>query len=132
LISEAKRNATVTMLSDGYLMRLGKDDFRQLLNEPFLEWLDYAQAKEAIARGGQWIDVRLPSEFEHHHAPSSINIPLYSLRLKLKALNRDTHYVVCCDTGRRSSACAYILSERGFHASVLRGGLNATDITKRQ
>ena len=131
LISEAKRNATVTMTSDGYLMRLGKDDFRKLLNEPFLEWVDYEQAKKIVASGGQWIDVRLPSEFEHYHAPNAANIPLYSIRLKLKALNRNTQYVVCCDTGRRSSACAYVLSERGFHASVLRGGLAATDIAKR-
>ena len=28
-----------------------------------------------------------------------------------------------CDTGRRSSAAAYILVERGFDAYVLRGGL---------
>ena len=119
------------MTSDGYLMRLGKEDFRKLLNEPFLEWVDYEQAKQIAAGGGQWIDVRLPSEFEHYHAPKAINIPLYSIRLKLKALNRDTHYIVCCDTGRRSSACAYILSERGFQASVLRGGLSATDIAKR-
>jgi CRP-like cAMP-binding protein len=131
LISEAKRNATVTMTSDGYLMRLGKEDFRKLLNEPFLDWVDYEQAKQIAASGGQWIDVRLPSEFEHYHAPNAINIPLYSIRLKMKALNRNTQYIVCCDTGRRSSACAYILSERGFQASVLRGGLSATDIAKR-
>jgi CRP-like cAMP-binding protein len=131
LISDAKRNATVTMLTDGYLMRLGKEDFQKLLNEPFLEWVDYEQAKQIVAAGGQWLDVRLPSEFEHYHAPSAINIPLYSIRLKLKTLDRNRHYVVCCDTGRRSSACAYILSERGFNASVLRGGLSATDIGKR-
>jgi rhodanese-related sulfurtransferase len=35
--------------------------------------------------------------------------------------------VVCCDTGRRSSAAAYILSERGFDAYVLKGGLAASD-----
>jgi CRP-like cAMP-binding protein len=131
LISEAKRNATVTMTSEGYLMRLGKDDFRKLLNEPFLEWVDYEEAKRAVAAGGQWLDVRLPSEFEHYHAMNALNIPLYSVRLKLKSFDRNMHYVVCCDTGRRSSACAYILSERGFHASVLRGGLSATDIAKR-
>jgi CRP-like cAMP-binding protein len=130
LISEAKRNATVTMTSEGYLMRLGKDDFRKLLNEPFLEWVDYEQAKKSVASGGQWLDVRLPSEFEHYHATNALNLPLYSLRLKLKSLDRNMHYVVCCDTGRRSSACAYILSERGFHASVLHGGLSATDIAK--
>jgi len=124
LISQTKRNATVTMATDGYLMRLEKDDFQKLLNEPLLQWVDFEQANKIVASGGQWVDVRLPSEFEHYHAPNAINIPLYSIRLKLKALDRNTHYVMCCDTGRRSSACAYILSERGFNASVLRGGLS--------
>src|SRR5690606_34763725 len=32
LISDAKRNATITMLTDGQLMRLGKEDFKTLLN----------------------------------------------------------------------------------------------------
>src|SRR6204780_4629124 len=32
LIAEAKRNATVTMLTEGMLMRLNKDDFRELMN----------------------------------------------------------------------------------------------------
>ena len=30
-----------------------------------------------------------------------------------------------CDTGRRSSAAAYILVERGFDAYVLTGGMSA-------
>lgn len=130
LISEARRNANVTMLSDGCLMRLGKEDFRKLLNEPFLEWIEYPQAKQVVADGGQWLDVRLPSEFDQYHAPGAINIPLYSLRMKLKALDRSVHYITCCDTGRRSSACSYILSERGFNASVLRGGLGSTEIAR--
>lgn len=132
LISEARRNANVTMVTDGCLMRLGKDDFRKLLNEPFLEWIEYPQAKQAVAAGGQWIDVRLPSEFDQYHAPGAINIPLYSLRMKLKALDRNTHYIACCDTGRRSSACSYILSERGYNASVLRGGLGVTEIALKR
>lgn len=130
LISEAKRNATVIMLTDGQLMRLGKEDFRTLLNEPFLDWVDYEQAKAIIAQGGQWIDVRLPSEFEQYRAPGAINIPLHSIRLKLKSFDRNVHYVMCCDTGRRSSAAAYILSERGLEASVLRGGLSVTDVAR--
>jgi len=125
LISDAKRNANVTMLTDGALMRLGKEDFRTLLNEPMLQWVDFDKAKAIVAGGGVWLDVRLPSEFEGHHLDSAVNLPLYFIRLKLKSLDRNVHYVVCCDTGRRSSAGAYILSERGFHASVLRDGLNA-------
>ena len=124
LISEAKRNATVTMQSDGSVMRLGKDDFKKLLNEPMLDWVNQEEAQEIVQAGGQWLDVRLPSEFENQHLDGAINIPLYFIRLKISTLDPEQNYVVCCDTGRRSSAGAYILSERGFQAYVLRGGIN--------
>jgi CRP-like cAMP-binding protein len=126
LIAEAKRNATVTMLTDGSLMRLGKQDFQTLLNEPLLQWVSYEQAKQVVADGGKWLDVRLPSEFQNLRIDDALNIPLYFIRLKLNALAKDVPYVVCCDTGRRSSAAAYILSERGFEAYVLKGGLSAS------
>ncbi len=124
LISEAKRNATVTMTTDGAVMRLGKDDFKKLLNEPMLDWVDREQANKIVAGGGQWLDVRLPSEFENAHIDGAVNIPLYFIRLKMNMLDKDKPYVVCCDTGRRSSAGAYILSERGYTAYVLRGGVS--------
>ena len=131
LISDAKRNASVVMASEGTLMRLGKDDFRTLLNEPMLEWIDYDQGCALVEKGAVWLDVRLPSEFENYHLQGALNIPLYFMRLKLKNLDTNLHYIVCCDSGRRSSAGAYILSERGFHASVLKGGLAATDLTRK-
>jgi CRP-like cAMP-binding protein len=124
LISDAKRNATVTMQNDGAVMRLGKDDFKKLLNEPMLDWVSPVEAEEIVRDGGQWLDVRLPSEFENQHLDSAINIPLYFIRLKISTLDQSKKYVVCCDTGRRSSAGAYILSERGYQAYVLRGGIN--------
>jgi rhodanese-related sulfurtransferase len=105
-------------------MRLGKDDFQTLLNEPMLDWVDYAQGQQIVEGGGQWLDVRLPSEFENQHLNGAINIPLYFIRLKINVLEQTKKYIVCCDTGRRSSAGAYILSERGFQAYVLRGGIN--------
>jgi len=128
LISEAKRNATVYMETDGSLMRLGKEDFHTRLNEPMLEWVDREQADAIIAAGGQWLDVRLPSEFEAYHNEGAINIPLYFIRLKLKTLDPAVRYVVCCDTGRRSSAGAFILNERGFQTVVLKGGLNRSSL----
>jgi len=54
-------------------------------------------------------------------------VPLYFIRLKLKQLDAKVRYVVVCDTGRRSSAGAYILNERGFDAVVLRGGLSGIE-----
>ena len=124
LISDAKRNATVTMVADGSVMRLGKDDFKTLLNEPMLDWVDPDEAQKIVQAGGQWLDVRLPSEYDNQHLDDAVNIPLYFIRLKINTLDQERDYVVCCDTGRRSSAGAYILSERGFQAYVLRGGIN--------
>jgi len=125
LISDAKRNATVTMTTDGAIMRLGKEDFKRLLNEPMLDWISMAEAEDIIKGGGKWLDVRLPSEFENDHLSGAINIPLYFIRLKMSTLDENTNYILCCDTGRRSSAGAYILSERGYKAYVLRDGINS-------
>jgi CRP-like cAMP-binding protein len=132
LIAEAKRNATVTMTTDGVLMRLNKQDFRELMNEPLLQWVKNDQAREIIANGGRWLDVRLPSEHQNLSIEDSLNIPLYFIRLKLSALDRNIPYVVYCDTGRRSSAAAYILVERGFDAYVLTGGLTNSGATLRR
>jgi CRP-like cAMP-binding protein len=132
LIAEAKRNATVTMATDGTLMRLGKTDFQTLLNEPLLQWVSQETAREIVAKGGKWLDVRLPSEFQNFRIDDAVNIPLYFIRLKLNALDKNTQYVVCCDTGRRSSDAAYILSERGFDAFVLKGGLAASEAARSQ
>jgi rhodanese-related sulfurtransferase len=118
------------MDTDGALMRLGKEDFHTLLNEPMLDWIDQEGAEKIIAAGGRWLDVRLPSEFEAFHNEGAINVPLYFIRLKLKTLDPALHYVVCCDTGRRSSAGAFILNERGFQTYVLKGGLNHTAFGK--
>jgi rhodanese-related sulfurtransferase len=93
-----------------------------------LEWVDQDRAEQVVASGGQWLDVRLPSEFEAYHNGGAINIPLYFIRLKLKTLDPSVPYVVCCDTGRRSSAGAFILNERGFQTVVLRGGLNQSGL----
>ncbi len=123
LVADTRRNATVTLQTDGSLMRLAKADFQELLNEPLLRWVDLETARDLVSRGAQWLDVRLPSEFENFHLEEAINIPLYFIRMKIRTLETGTPYVLVCDTGRRSSAGAFLLSERGFEAYCLRGGL---------
>ncbi len=125
LLSEDSRNATVSMLTDGALVRLAKEDFKTLLIEPQQRRVSLDEAKQIVAAGGQWLDVRLPSEFERQHLEGAINLPLYFIRMKLDDLEPKRGYVVYCDTGRRSSAGAFILSERGFEAYVLNKGLSS-------
>ena len=128
LISNEARNATITMLTDGILMQLGRDDFQSLLNEPMIVSLSPEDADDAVNHGGKWLDVRIPSEFRASSKANATNLPLYLLRHKLDALDRKTPYVVYCDTGRRSAAAAFILNQRGFETAVLKGGLNQSGL----
>lgn len=123
LISEAKRNATVTMLTDGVLMRLSKADFNELLRAPMQKEVEFEAARAMVRDGAVLLDVRLESEHRGGSIRGSLNLPIYMLRLKADSLDPGRRYVVYCDTGRRSSAAAYLLTERGFEAYVLRGGL---------
>lgn len=127
LISENKRNATVTMITDGTLIRLRKADFLELMEEPLQHHVSLKEAGKIVSKGGEMIDVRLPSEFSNDHIENSRNIPLFFLRNEADKLSRDKHYVMVCDTGRRSSAAAFILSEKGFDVSVLEGGIVKQD-----
>ena len=115
------------MLTDGTLMQLGRDDFQSLLNEPMIVSLEHQEADEAVSHGGRWLDVRVPSEFKAFAKANAMNLPLYLLRHKLDVLDRKTPYVVYCDTGRRSSAAAFLLNQRGFETAVLKGGLNQAE-----
>jgi hypothetical protein len=134
LISGARRNATVTMVTDGMLMRLGKEDFNSLLNEPMLNWVDYEAARGIVASGGRWLDVRLPSEFEHCHFEQAINVPLYFVRLKLKSLDPLIHTSSAARTGGAarlrpisSASAASTPGPDGRHAATdLAEALNAT------
>src|SRR3546814_16540171 len=85
-------------------MRLAKDDFRKLLNEPLERRLPFADARKMVDAGqARWLDVRLPSESQNHSLPGAINLPLYMLRVKLATLDPKTTWILCCDTTRRSS-----------------------------
>ena len=124
LLSETKRNADVIMLTDGILMRLSKRDFNELLKEPMLSWVSNEEADALVKNeGAVWVDVRLESEYKHSNIAGSINIPLFTLRLKAETLDPNKPYILYCNHGRQSSACAYLLSERGLKAYCLKGGL---------
>jgi len=125
LVSDATRNATVTMLTDGTLMRLSKKDFVELLKKPLVHHIDYELAAAIVKDGGIWLDVRLPDEHSNHAFESSKNVPLANIRDKAAALFANKKYVIYCDTGRRSAAAAFLLSQRGLDVCVLEGELNA-------
>jgi rhodanese-related sulfurtransferase len=131
LVANAKRNASVTMLTDGTLLRLDKNDFNELLKKPLLQWVNMERAREKVAQGGQWLDVRYPSEYQYDKLPGAINIPLAEIRNAVKILDKGREYIVYCQTGRRSSAAAFLLAQRGLKSFVLEGGLSGGDPRRR-
>lgn len=123
LAAGATRNASVTMSSDGMIMRLSKSDFDELLRDPLLERVSADDALERVNKGAQWLDVRHAKEYSHNRLHKAINMPLHELRIRLPELDKDTHYICYCGTGRRSSAAAFLLAQRGFKVSILNGGI---------
>ena len=124
LISDATRNASIVMLSKGTLSRLSKEDFLKLLNEPMIDKIDYTAAKLKVNNGeAEWLDVRLPTEYESAHLKGATQMPLLSLRFKINELDTMKNYILYCDTERRSSSASYVLSEKGFKTSILSNGI---------
>ena len=123
LVSESQRNATVSMLTDGQVMRLNKRDFNELIKEPTLSSVTYDQAVTLAEEGAIWLDVRFAEEHKATGIKGSIHRPLNALRSKMHELDAEKRYIVYCDSGGRSSAGAFLLAQRGFDACYLAGGL---------
>jgi len=131
LVNDAPRNATLVMSENGVLMKLEKQDFYQLLKPPPVHSLGLAEAERELAAGAALIDVRSQEEFERAHAAGALNMPLTILKLKSRLLDREQHYITYCNSGRRSSAAAYLLAEDGYRVAALRGGFEALPQAQR-
>jgi len=123
LVSNTRRNATVTMLTDGTLMRLAKRDFVELLKKQLVRHIDRKTAHAMVEEGAVWLDVRTPDEYERGSFEDSVNIPLANLRDELSELVFNATYILYCDTGGRSGSAAFMLSHKGFDVYVLEGGI---------
>jgi len=132
LVSDATRNATVRMLSDGALARLTKEDFARLIKAPLLDAVDLAEAERRVAAGACWLDVRFEDEHAYNGLPGSLNIPLGMLRMRMPELDPGVSYVAYCDTGGRSSSAAFLLAGHGFDACYVVDGAVAERGTQPQ
>lgn len=125
LLTDRPRNATVTLLEDASVLRLGRRDFIALLKEPVVTAMSLAQAAELMEQGAQWLDVRLQDEYQQAHAPRALHMPLHLLRLKARLLSKTRIYLCYCDSGKRSAGAVFLLTQLGYTAFALCGGVNA-------
>ena len=125
LVSDVPRNATVTMLTNGTLMRLSEANFESLLVQPVIETVTLDEAQEMVRNDDPKtyiLDVRSHAEYEQDLLKGSQNVPLLLLinRKNLSKLKTGAIYVTKCDGGKRAELAAYILNENGFMAYVLK------------
>lgn len=125
LISGEPRNVSVTALTDLTLLRLGKEQFIDLIKKPTLKYIGIEELDQQIKNGAKLIDVRNPDEYKSYHLPHSVNVPFFSLRMYLKSLHRHHPIIVVCKDGRTSESAAFILHRFKFNAFVLKGGMSS-------
>lgn len=123
LISNAKRNATVVMTTDGFLLRVPKDVFGDYMRDSLVNWQNAIQCQHKVNEGARWLDVRDVRDYRKAHMPNAISAPLSGLRTRADELDKDVTYVCCCGNGRKSATAAFLLRQRGFKVCVLQGGL---------
>ncbi len=122
LISEKPRSSTVTMITDGELVRLSKRDFVELVKQPLSRAIDYPEASGMIDEGALWVDVRIPEEYDAGHLPEAINLPFFSLRFQASSLASDRVYLIYGAEVGQSATAAYLLVERGYEVFMLSEG----------
>lgn len=118
LVSQSVRNASVTMMTDGVLRRLGKQDFNRLLCAP-LERPITLDALVSRAQPYVLLDVRTVLEYRMQHSEGAVNLPLSRLRKLISGLDREKLYVVSPEAGRRSHLASYLLTQFGFDCRLL-------------
>jgi rhodanese-related sulfurtransferase len=69
------------------------------------------------------LDVRQPDEYKTGHIPGSKLIPLVDLGRHIDDLPKDREILCVCLSGARSSAASRQLSDLGFKAVYLEGGI---------
>ncbi|MFK8028795.1 MAG: cyclic nucleotide-binding domain-containing protein [Gammaproteobacteria bacterium] len=119
LITGSKRQSTVTMLTAGTVMKLSKDDFKELLSDPIITFINNDEADKIISAGGLWLDVGTSRLENLSRGTNVAHIPMQILRHKCGSLNKQQHHVVCCNDITHSCAAAHVLRQDGFLVSVL-------------
>ncbi len=70
-------------------------------------------------------DVREPSEYQEWHITGSINIPLSELPQQLTSIPKEKTIITICAHGLRSEKARQFLSQQGYTALTMAGGMVA-------
>lgn len=125
LVSGSPRGGTVTMITNGVLARLGKENFVELIQRPLTQSLNFSLALQKVTEGALWLDLRATPAYEAGHLSGAINLPVEALRAQSLGLAQNREYVVYGEDTGKGAVGAFLLRERGFEVFVLDSGVAA-------
>jgi rhodanese-related sulfurtransferase len=83
------------------------------------------QAQQLVGAGALLLDVREDDEWRAGHAPDATHLPMSRIGAHVAQLPTDRLIVCVCHVGARSAAVAEALTNAGFSAANLVGGMDA-------
>ncbi len=87
---------------------------------PAAQWARWVES-----RSGVMIDVREPAEWNLGVLPGCEVVRLADLPAEVARLDRDVPYLIVCRSGNRSNEAAAFLTNLGYRAANLAGGMVA-------
>ena len=83
------------------------------------------EAVRLVDAGALLLDVREDHEWQAGHAPEATHLPMSRIGAEVGQLPTDRLIVCVCHVGARSAAVAEALTNAGFSAANLVGGMDA-------
>ena len=83
------------------------------------------EAQQLVGGGALLLDVREDHEWQAGHAPEATHLPMSRIGAEVTRLPTDRLIVCVCHVGARSAAVAEALTNAGFSAANLVGGMDA-------
>ena len=84
------------------------------------EWEGFVESRNAVV-----IDVREPMEWAMGVLPGAERVNLMELPARVDQFDKDTTYLIVCRSGNRSNQAAAFMTNLGFNAANLAGGMVA-------
>lgn len=125
LIRDDPRNATCQALDETTVYVLNKMDFNRIVKASYLRFIFPDELSlDTYLDDYFFIDARIPPEYEEEHIAGAVNIPIEILRDKCHELDPAQKYITHCLNDSRGMVAAFLMSNRGFDAQCLRGGVS--------
>ncbi len=132
LITGTARGATVSMKTDGVVLKLIKKDFIDLLVKPLIHIISKDQLEAMDENSISYVDVRSKIEYQKNAIKNSIHCPVRSVREKIPQLNPESHYIVYSNSENRASSVAFLFIQQDLDVSVLRDGIGRPELTEEE